>query len=208
MQITVVDHPLIRIKLAICRDKRTRTMEFRNAINQIGTLMAFEVLRDFPVVEHEVETPLEKTVGFAEKKELCLMPIMRAGMGFCDGFLRVVPDAHVGLIGLKRDEQTLQPKFYYFNVPPNKDAYYVVLDPMLATGGSAVDCISRLKEAGIKDIRFMCLVAAPQGVEALNKAHPDVKIYAAVLDRELNDVGYILPGLGDAGDRIFGTVIE
>lgn len=206
MQVTVCDHPLIKSKLTILRNEKTGTTEFRRVIGEIAALMIYEVMKDFPLTEVKVRTPLEECVGYKDAKDVVVVPILRAGLGFLEGVSAVVPQMHVGHIGMSRNEETLQPEEYYYKMPKNKDAYYLIVDPMLATGGSAVAAVDNLKKRGIKDIHFMCLVAAPQGVEVLNKAHPDVKIYTCAMDRCLNDVGYIMPGLGDAGDRTFGTV--
>ncbi|MBQ0067669.1 MAG: uracil phosphoribosyltransferase [Phascolarctobacterium sp.] len=206
MQITVCDHPLIKTKLTHLRNEKTGTTNFRRIINEIGALMTYEVLKDLPVRSVKVRTPLEECEGFEEDKTVVVVPILRAGLGFMEGVLMVVPQAHVGHIGMSRNEETLQPEEYYYKMPKDKDAYYVITDPMLATGGSAVAAIDNLKKRGITNIRFMCLVAVPEGIEVVNKAHPDVKLYTCAIDRCLNDKGYILPGLGDAGDRIFGTV--
>ena len=203
----VLDHPLIQHKLTLLRKKETSTTSFRRLLGEIGTLMAYEVTRDMPMHDVEIETPLETMTGrLIDGKKLVFVPILRAGMGLLDGFLSVVPGARVGHIGLFRDHDTLQPVDYYFKVPGDAaEREFFVLDPMLATGGSAVAAISRLKKAGATKIRFLCLVAAPRGVDRVRMDHPDVPIIAAALDRELNSIGYILPGLGDAGDRLFGT---
>lgn len=207
LQLTVLDHPLVQHKVALLRDKGTKTRDFKELVAEIGMLLAYEATRDLPMTEVTVETPLEKTKGRqVDGKHLVLVPILRAGLGFVDGITRLLPTARVGHVGLYRDHDTLVPHQYYFKLPPaGPGTRYLLLDPMLATGGSAVAAVQKLKDAGAKDIRFLCLVAAPEGVRALNAAHPDVKIYAAALDRQLNEHGYILPGLGDAGDRLFGT---
>jgi len=206
-QLTVVDHPLVQHKVALLRDKGTNTRDFKELVAELGMLLAYEATRDLPTAEIPVQTPLEKTTGRqVDGKNLILVPILRAGLGFVDGITRLIPTARVGHVGLYRDHDTLEPHHYYFKLPPSGPATrWLLLDPMLATGGSAVAAVQKLKDAGAKDIRFLCLVAAPEGVKALTSAHPDLKIYAAALDRQLNDVGYILPGLGDAGDRLFGT---
>ena len=206
MQITVCDHPLIKVKLTQLRDEKTGTTNFRRIINEVGALMTYEVLHDMPLKAVKVKTPLEICEGYEEAKTIVVVPILRAGLGFLEGVLMTVPQAHVGHIGMSRNEETLQPEEYYYKMPKDKDAYYLIVDPMLATGGSAVAAIDNLKKRGITDIRFMCLVAAPVGIDVVNKAHPDVKLYTCAIDRQLNEKGYILPGLGDAGDRIFGTV--
>ena len=203
----VIDHPLVQHKLTLLRKKETSTSSFRRLLEEIGALMAYEVTRDMPMHEVEIETPLERMTGrLIDGKKLAFVPILRAGTGLLDGFLSIVPSARVGHIGLYRDPKTLQAVEYYFKMPHGlmqRDA--VVLDPMLATGHSAIAAIQRLKEAMPKSIRFVCLVSCPEGVAALQAAHPDVPIFTAAIDRQLNDHGYIMPGLGDAGDRIFGT---
>lgn len=206
MQITVIEHPLLKEKLTVLRDQNTDTRHFRRTLDEVAMLMTFEVTRDLPIKEVEVTTPMEKTTGYKYAKIITVVPILRAGLGLMEGVLEVIPGANVGPIGMSRNEETLQPMEYYCKLPKDMDAYTIVVDPMLATGGSAVAAINQLKKRGLKDIRFMCLLAAPEGVKKLNEAHPDVKIYTAVLDRCLNEHGYIMPGLGDAGDRIFGTV--
>jgi uracil phosphoribosyltransferase len=206
-QLTVLDHPLVQHKVALLRDKGTKTREFKELVAELGMMLAYEATRDLPTTEIAVETPLERTTGRqVDSKQLVLVPILRAGLGFVDGITRLLPTARVGHVGLYRDHETLEPHEYYFKLPPSgPTTRFLVLDPMLATGGSAVAAVAKLKEAGAKEIRFLCLVAAPEGVKALVTAHPDVRIFAATLDRELNANGYILPGLGDAGDRLFGT---
>jgi uracil phosphoribosyltransferase len=203
----VIDHPLVQHKLTLMRMRTTSTANFRKLLNEIGVLMAYEVTRDMPTHEVEVATPLEVTKGrMIDGKKLVFVPILRAGTGLLDGFLQVIPGARVGHVGLYRDPATLNPVEYYFKMPsemPERDA--IVLDPMLATGNSAVAAVTRLKAANPRSIRLVCLVAAPEGVATFTQAHPDVPIYTAAVDRKLNDHGYIVPGLGDAGDRIFGT---
>ena len=203
----VIDHPLVQHKLALMRRKTTSTANFRRLLNEVGSLMAYEVTRDMPTHEVEIETPLEvMKARMIDGKKLVFVPILRAGTGLLDGFLTVVPGARVGHVGLYRNPITLQPVEYYFKMPsgmPERDA--VVLDPMLATDNSAVLAVARLKQEQPRSIRLVCLVAAPEGVKTFTDAHPDVPIYTAAIDRQLNDHGYILPGLGDAGDRIFGT---
>ena len=203
----VFDHPLIQHKLAILRDKQTGTKDFRQLVSEICTLMAYEATRDLPLMDVEVETPMEKTtLKMLKGEDLAIVPILRAGLGMVDGFTTLVPNAKVGHIGLYRDPRTHQPVEYYGKFPADIDKRKVfVLDPMLATGGSAIAAIDMIKKRGAKDIVFMCIIAAPEGIEALQKAHPDVDVYAAAKDRCLNENAYILPGLGDAGDRIFGT---
>jgi uracil phosphoribosyltransferase len=205
--LTVLAHPLIQHKLTILRDKRTSTRDFKQLVNEIAMLMAYEVTKDIPLEAIEIETPLERTTGAqVAGKKLTLVPILRAGLGMVEGISQLIPSARVGHIGLYRDHATLQPVDYYFKIPSGEqDRAFFVLDPMLATGGSAVAAVAALKKAGAARIRFLCLVAAPAGVRALGAAHSDVPVYTAALDRTLNDKGYILPGLGDAGDRLFGT---
>ncbi len=205
--IIVLDHPLIRHKLAIIRDKNTDTKQFREIIKEVAMLMAYESFKDVPTQEIEVETPLEKTKQTVVKENsVAIVPILRAGLGMVDGILSLFPAAKVGHIGLCRNEETLEPEVYYCKLPPQiEEKVVMVVDPMLATGGSACDAIQMLKNRGCKKIRLMSIIAAPEGVEKVAKAHPDVAIYISTLDRCLNDKGYILPGLGDAGDRIFGT---
>jgi len=203
----VFDHPLVQHKLTLLRKKETSTTSFRRLLNEIGSLMAYEVTRDMPMHEVEIETPLEKmTSRLIDGKKLVFVPILRAGTGLLDGFLAVVPGARVGHIGLYRDPRTLGAVEYYFKMPSGmteRDA--IVLDPMLATGNSAVAAVERLKEARPRSIRFVCLVSCPEGIRKFQQAHPDVPVYTAAIDRQLNDHGYILPGLGDAGDRLYGT---
>lgn len=205
--VRVFDHPLVQHKLTLLRKKETSTTSFRRLLNEIGSLMAYEVTRSMPMHEVMIQTPLETMNSkLIDGKKLVFVPILRAGMGLLDGFLTVVPGARVGHIGLYRDPKTLVAVEYYFKMPggmSERDA--VVLDPMLATGNSAVAAVERLKEARPRSIRFVCLVSCPEGIRNFQSAHPDVPIYTASIDRELNDHGYILPGLGDAGDRIFGT---
>ena len=205
--LTVLDHPLISHKLTILRDRRTSTRDFKQLVNEIAVLMAYEVTKDLPLEPVEIETPLEAMTGVQlAGKKLTLVPILRAGLGMVEGIAELIPSARVGHIGLYRDHDTLSPVDYYFKIPADEmERDFFVLDPMLATGGSAVAALSALRRAGAVRIRFLCLVAAPEGVQALLDAHPDVPVYAAALDRQLNELGYILPGLGDAGDRLFGT---
>lgn len=205
--LSVVRHPLVQHKLTILRDRRTPTKIFKELVDEIAMLMAYEATADLTLEETPVETPLEHATGWrVSGKKLTLVPILRAGLGLVEGVLRLVPSARVGHIGLYRDHDTLEPVDYYFKVPSDAaERDFFVLDPMLATGGSAVSAVTSLKRAGASRIRFLCLVAAPEGVRRLAAAHPDVSIYCASLDRELNAQGYILPGLGDAGDRLFGT---
>ena len=205
--LVIIRHPLVQHKLTVLRDRETSTKTFKELVDEIAMLMAYEATADLPLVDATVETPLERTVGKAVSgKKLTLVPILRAGLGMVEGILRLVPAARVGHIGLYRNHETLEPVDYYFKVPSDAaERDFFVLDPMLATGGSAASAIASLKRAGASRIKFLCLVAAPAGVQRLTAAHPDVTIYTASLDRELNAQGYILPGLGDAGDRLFGT---
>ena len=206
MALHIIDHPLVLHKLSLMRDKTTSTMKFRELLKEIAMLMGYEITRDFPLAYEEIETPLMKMQ--APKilgKKVVIAPILRAGLGMVDGLTTLIPSARIGHIGMYRDEETCKPVFYYYKMPANKTRRVSVTDPMLATGGSACDAISRLKEDGYKSIRLMCLVASPQGVKAVTEMHPDVDIYLASLDEGLNEKNYILPGLGDAGDRIFGT---
>ena len=203
----ILSHPLIRHKLAIIRNKETDTKTFREVICELATLMAYESFKDVPTQEIEVETPLEKVKQTVVKENsIAIVPILRAGLGMVEGILSLFPAAKVGHIGLYRDEETLEPKEYYCKLPQGIDEKVVmVVDPMLATGGSAVDAINMLKKRGCKKIKLMSIIAAPQGAKKVAEAHPDVDIFISTLDRTLNEHGYILPGLGDAGDRIFGT---
>lgn len=203
----VFDHPLITHKLSIMRQTSTGSKDFRELLEEIAMLMGYEITRDLPMESYTIETPLETmTAKKISGKKLAIVPILRAGLGMVDGLLTLVPVAKVGHIGLYRDPNTHMPVEYYCKLPEDiQNRIVIVVDPMLATGGSAIDAIQMLKARGVTNIRFMCLVAAPEGVKALQDAHPDVDIYAAALDRQLNEHKYILPGLGDAGDRIFGT---
>ncbi len=202
-----VKHPVLKRDLTILRDSKTNPEFFRSAVKRISTVLAVEISRDFSFIEKEINTPLEKTTGYFLNEDVVLVPVLRAGLGMVSGFLTVLPRAKVGHIGLQRDEDTLQPLEYYYKTPSNLDkSKILLLDPMLATGGSSTAAISFLKKRGAEDITFACLVASPEGVELLEANHPEVKIFGASLDRELNDNGYILPGLGDAGDRTFGTL--
>ena len=203
----ILDHPLIRHKLAIIRNKDTDTKQFREIVKELATLMAYESFKDVPTQEIEVETPLEKTVQTVVKENsIAIVPILRAGLGMVDGILSLFPAAKVGHIGLYRDEETLEPQEYYCKLPSHiEEKVVMVVDPMLATGGSACDAIKMLKKRGCKKIKLMSIIAAPEGVQKVAETHPDVEIFISTLDRQLNEHGYILPGLGDAGDRIFGT---
>ena len=207
-QLHIVDHPLVTHKLSIMRNKKTGSKDFRELLDEIAMLMGYELTRDLPLEDIEIETPIQKmTAKRISGKKLAIVPILRAGLGMVDGIHRLVPVAKVGHIGLYRDPETHMPVEYYCKLPTDIEERIVILvDPMLATGGSAVDALSMLKARGCKNIRFMCLVAAPEGVAKVQAAHPDVDIYTAALDECLNDHAYIVPGLGDAGDRIFGTL--
>ena len=206
--IFVMTHPLIQHKLSFLRHKETGTKHFRELVNEIATLMCYEATRDWPLMDIDTETPMEvATTKVIAGKKVALVPILRAGLGMVDGMLTLIPSAKVGHIGLYRDHDTLQPVEYYNKLPQDiEERDVMVLDPMLATGGSAIDAISIVKRSNPKSIKFLCIIAAPEGLKALSEAHPDVQIYCASVDRCLNENGYILPGLGDAGDRIFGTI--
>ena len=205
-RLNILDHPLIQSKLTIMRDVRTDNEAFRQLLDELTALMVYEITRDYPLRDRTVRTPLEETTGKGLDVPVVLVPILRAGTGMLSGVLHLIPMAKVGHIGLYRDPQTLEPVEYYCKLPPELPSAQVILvDPMLATAGSAIAATDIIKREGGKRIQFLCLVAAPEGVEAYSKAHPDVPIYTAALDRALNAKGYILPGLGDAGDRIFGT---
>lgn len=207
-QFTIVDHPLVQHKLSHMRDDKTPSHLFRQLLREISQLLAYEVTRNLPVETRSIETPMQAMEApVLAGKKLALVSILRAGNGFLDGFLDLLPLARVGFVGLYRDEETLKPVQYYFKVPEHlNERKTIVLDPMLATGNTAIAAISLLKKAGARNIHFLCLVAAPEGVAAMSKAHPDVSIVTAALDEGLNENGYIYPGLGDAGDRIFGTI--
>jgi len=207
-KVHVMDHPLILHKLTLIRDKSTGTKDFREVVNEIARLLAYEVSREMPVEDVEIETPLVKTTQkqLAGKK-VVIVPILRAGLGMVDGILDLIPAARVGHVGMYRDEETMEPVEYFVKMPQNIDERQMwVVDPMLATGGSAIAAIDALKKRGAKDIKFVCLVAAPEGIEELSKKHPDVEVYTASVDEKLNENAYIEPGLGDAGDRLFGTL--
>ena len=206
-KVCVFDHPLILHKLSILRDKGTSVKEFRELVSEIAMLMCYEATRDLPLEDVEIETPVAKaTVKRIAGKKLAIVPILRAGLGMVDGMVSMMPNVKVGHIGLYRDPETLEPVKYYFKMPPDIDERdVIVVDPMLATGGSASAAIQFLKDDGVKHIKLMCIIGAPEGVERMQKDHPDVDIYVAALDDHLNEHGYIVPGLGDAGDRIFGT---
>ncbi|SDC39614.1 uracil phosphoribosyltransferase [Ruegeria marina] len=205
--LTIVDHPLVQHKLTLMRDKGTSTASFRQLLREITLLLAYEITRELPLTTRGIETPLEEMdAPILAGKKLALVSILRAGNGMLDGVLELVPSARVGFVGLYRDEKTLQPVQYYFKVPEGlNDRLVIVVDPMLATGNSSAAAIDLLKKAGATDIRFLCLLAAPEGVARMKEAHPDVPIVTAAVDRGLNSKGYIMPGLGDAGDRLFGT---
>ena len=205
--LTVIEHPLIQHKLGVLRDVETSKKTFRALVDEIAMLMGYEVTKDLPLQAVEIDTPLERmTAHMVSGKKLTLVPILRAGLGMVEGMLRLMPSVRVGHIGLYREHDTLQPVDYYFKIPPDPEARdFVVLDPMLATGGSAAAAVHSLKRNGATRVRLVCLVAAPEGVQRMLDEHPDVHVYTAALDRQLNEHGYILPGLGDAGDRLFGT---
>lgn len=205
--VLIFDHPLIKHKVAILRDEKTSTKEFRELVEEITTMMTYESMRDVELVPVEVKTPLEVTVQYKVAEEsIAIVPILRAGLGMVNGVHKVFPTARVGHIGMYRDEETLEPQEYYCKLPDGiEDKTVLLIDPMLATGGSACDALDALKKRGCKKIKFMAIIGAPEGVEKVATAHPDVQIYVSTLDRQLNANGYILPGLGDAGDRLFGT---
>jgi uracil phosphoribosyltransferase len=203
----LIQHPVIKRDVTILRDKNTDSETFRAALQRVSNILAVELSREFRLTETEVETPLEETQGAKLTHDIILVPVLRAGLGMVNGFLQIIPEAKVGHIGLQRDEETLKPIEYYYKVPKHLEtAEVVMLDPMLATGGSASEALKYLKKRGATKLVFACLVAAPEGIDKIKSEHPDVKIYAAALDRQLNSKGYILPGLGDAGDRTFGTL--
>ena len=205
--VTIFDHPLILHKLSILRNKETSSMEFRALISEISTLMCYEATRDLPLEDVEIETPICKmTAKHISGKKLAIVPILRAGLGMVEGISSLIPAARIGHIGLYRDEETLKPVEYYCKLPKDiGERDVIVVDPMLATGGSAIDAVSQIKLRNPRSIRFMGIIAAPEGIEAFTKTNPDVNVYVAALDEKLNEKGYIVPGLGDAGDRIFGT---
>ncbi len=206
-QVTVIDHPLIQHKLSLMRKKTTSTAGFRRLLSEISLLMGYEVTRDMPLTYEEIETPLTTMdAPILDGKKVVLISILRAGSGLLDGILPLIPSARVGHVGLYRDPETLEAVEYYFKVPEGmEDRDAIVVDPMLATGHSAISAITRIKECNPKSIKFLCLLAAPEGIEAFHEAHPDVPLYTASIDSHLNDHGYIVPGLGDAGDRLYGT---
>lgn len=209
LKVNVIDHPLIQHKLTMMRKKTTGTKDFRELLEEISMLMTYEITRDFPLKDVEIETPLSKCVGkeLADTRKVCVVPILRAGLGLQSGVVNMIPAAKIGHIGLYRDPETLKPVEYYCKMPSDiAERTMLVVDPMLATGGSAAAAITMLKEKGAKKLILMCLVAAPEGVKVINDEHPDVPVYVAAVDEKLNEHGYIVPGLGDAGDRIFGTL--
>lgn len=206
MNVQVMDHPLIQHKVTLMRMKETGSKDFRQLLEEITMLMGYEITRDLPVQNVEIETPITKTTGKQlSGNQIAIVPVLRAGLGMLQGMQNLIPTVRVGFIGLYRDPETLKPVEYYCKLPPVEDRDFIVVDPMLATGGSASAAITMLKARGVKNIKLMCLVAAPQGVQVINHDHPDVRIFVAALDDKLNEHGYIVPGLGDAGDRIFGT---
>lgn len=207
MEVIEIKHPLIEHKLGILRDKKTGTKEFRELISEITLFLCYEAMKDAKTYEEEIETPLTKmTVNKLNENHYVFVPILRAGTGMIDGIVKMIPNAKIGHIGLYRNEETLEPVKYLFKMPKNiKDKETIIIDPMLATGGSGCAAIQMLKDERVKNIKFLCVIAAPEGIKRMNKEHPDVKIYCGKIDDHLNDSGYIVPGLGDAGDRIFGT---
>ena len=207
IKVNILDHPVIQHKLTQIRQKKTSTTQFRQMINEIGGLMVYEITRDLPLEQIEIQTPVATTkANVIAGKKMVVVPILRAGLGMVDGILQMIPSARIGHIGIFRDEETLQPVEYFAKFPDGLDQRDIfIVDPMLATGGSAIAAINSIKKRGAKNIKLVCLVGAPEGVKAVNEAHPDVTIYLASLDEKLNEKGYIVPGLGDAGDRIFGT---
>lgn len=207
MKAIILEHPLLMHKLSILRDKKTGTKEFREVAGEIASILCYEATRDAQLNEVEVETPIQKTsVKKLDENQYAFVPILRAGLSMVDGVLSMIPNGKIGHIGLYRNEETLEPVPYYFKVPKDvENREVILLDPMLATGGSAIDAISQIKKAGVKKIKFLSIIAAPEGIEKVEEVHPDVQIYTASLDSHLNENGYIVPGLGDAGDRIFGT---
>lgn len=209
LKVNVIDHPLIQHKLTMMRKKTTGTKDFRELLEEISMLMTYEITRDFPLKDVEIETPVSKCVGkeLADTRKVCVVPILRAGLGLQSGVVNMIPAAKIGHIGLYRDPETLKPVEYYCKMPSDiAERTMLVVDPMLATGGSAAAALTMLKEKGAKKLILMCLVAAPEGVKVINDEHPDVPVYVAAVDGKLNEHGYIVPGLGDAGDRIFGTL--
>ena len=207
MKAIELKHPLIEHKLAILRDKNTGTKEFREIISELATFLCYEAMRDAKTKEVEIETPIQKMMTRKiDENNYAFVPILRAGTGMLDGIINVVPNAKIGHIGMYRDEETFKPNVYFFKVPKDIDKREVIIiDPMLATGGSGIDAIELLKQKGVKDIKFLCIIAAPEGIKKVEEKYPDVQIYTAAIDEKLNEHAYIIPGLGDAGDRIFGT---
>lgn len=207
MNAIILKNPLIQHKLSIIRNKKTGTKEFREIIGEIATFLCYEAMEDAILEEVEIETPMGKTKAKKlDENQYAFVPILRAGTGMLDGLLKAMPNAKIGHVGLYRNEETLKPVRYYYKMPSDiANREVIVLDPMLATGGSAIDTITMLKEDGVTKIKFLCIIAAPEGIQKLEEAHPDVQVYTAAIDEKLNDIGYIVPGLGDAGDRIFGT---
>ena len=207
MKTIELKHPLIEHKLAILRDKKTGTKEFRELISELGEMLCYEAMKDAKTYEVEIETPMEKMkTRKINEQNYAFVPILRAGTGMLDGIINMMPNAKIGHIGMYRDEKTFKPNVYFFKVPKDiQNREVLILDPMLATGGSGLDAIELLKEKGVKKIKFLCIIAAPEGIKAIEEKHPDVQIYTTSIDRQLNENAYILPGLGDAGDRIFGT---
>ena len=207
MEVNELNHPLIEHKLAILRNKETGTKEFRELVSELAMFLCYEAMRDAKLEEKEIETPIQKTkVNMLNEDKYAFVPILRAGTGMLEGITTIIPNAKIGHNGMYRNEETLKPVKYYFKVPKDiSDREVLILDPMLATGGSGCDAIQMIKEEGAKKIKFLCIIAAPEGIEKMQKEHPDVEIYCAKIDERLNEIGYIVPGLGDAGDRIFGT---
>jgi len=207
MDVNELKHPLVEHKLAILRNKKTGTKEFREIVSELATMLCYESMKDAKLHEIEIETPIQKTTAQIIKEDsYAFVPILRAGTGMLDGIINLVPNAKIGHIGMYRDEETFKPNVYFFKVPKDiEKREVIILDPMLATGGSAVDAIELLKEKGVKTIKFLCIIAAPEGIKKVQEKHPDVKIYCTKIDERLNENAYIVPGLGDAGDRIFGT---
>jgi uracil phosphoribosyltransferase len=206
-RLVVVDHPVLADRLAVLRAAETTHGQFRQALYEASAILAVEAARELPVTHVDVQTPLERTTGSRLPAEIAVVPVLRAGLGMVEGFLRLLPDARVGHLGMQRDEEELTPRDYYERLPTQlSDAYVYLLDPMLATGGSAVHALDRLREAGAERLALICLVAAPEGLAAVEAAHPDVTVWTAAVDRQLDERGYIRPGLGDAGDRVFGTL--
>jgi uracil phosphoribosyltransferase len=204
--VIVIDHPVIQTKLTELRDYRSDHRKFRELLNEVAGLMAYEVTRDWPTKPKPIQTPLERMTGSVLARQVTVVPILRAGLGMADGMLKLIPEARIGHLGVYRDEKTLEPVSYFNKLPPDIAATEVLLiDPMLATGGSGAAAVSFLKKAGVSNMKFVCLVASPEGLQNFHRQHPDVPIYCAAIDRQLNEKGYILPGLGDAGDRFFGT---